>query len=67
MFRWLHAAVAWMATNPGMVETVDAKIYRVRNYYLAVGAFGTIFFAAFGICSVVAALWNVDGSFAYPK
>jgi hypothetical protein len=45
----------------------DARCFRVRRYYLVVGVVCAVFFAAMGIVSTVAALWNIDGSFARPK
>jgi hypothetical protein len=45
----------------------DAKCFRLRRYYLVVGVVCAVFFAAMGIASTVAALWNIDGSFARPK
>ncbi len=40
--------------------------YRPRRYYLVVGIAGAIFFSTMAIASVVAAYWNIDGSFARP-
>lgn len=40
--------------------------YRPRPYFLYVGLGTLIFFVVMGIGSVVAAWWNVDGSFAHP-
>src|SRR5262245_33709454 len=45
----------------------DARCYRLRRYYLVVGVVCAVFFAAMGIASTVAALWNIDGSFARPQ
>ena len=40
--------------------------YRPRRYYLIVGIVGAIFYSTMAIVSVVAAYWNIDGSFARP-
>ena len=45
----------------------EARCFRLRRYYLLVGIVGAVFFPAMGIGSTVAALWNIDCSFARPK
>jgi len=40
--------------------------YHPRRSYLIVGIVGAIFFSTMAIVSVVAAYWNIDGSFARP-
>ncbi len=40
--------------------------YRPRRYYLIVGIIGVTFCSTMAIFSVVAAYWNVDGSFGRP-
>ncbi|HMP03757.1 MAG TPA: hypothetical protein PKC45_14765 [Gemmatales bacterium] len=47
--------------------STGARCFRLRRYYLVVGVVCTVFFAVMGIASTVAALWNIDGSFARPK
>jgi hypothetical protein len=57
---------AWLAAGPRKVQAVEATVYRIRNYYLAVGLTCTACFTAFGVVSTLAALWNSDGSFPHP-
>ncbi len=54
------------AADIGQLPT-QARCLRVRRYYLVVGIVGAVFFAAMGIGSSVAALWNIDGPFPRPK
>jgi hypothetical protein len=53
-------------TDKAQLHT-EARCFRLRRYYLYVGIVCAVFFAAMGIGSTVAALWNFDGSFARPK
>jgi len=43
------------------------RCYRMRPFFRNVGLFCTIFSAAFGLVSILAAYFNVDGSFARPE
>lgn len=45
---------------------MTSKCYRMRRYFLYLGAACAAGFAATGIFSTLAALWNIDGSFPRP-
>jgi hypothetical protein len=45
----------------------ETRCFRLRRYYLLVGIVCGVVFVAIGIASTVAALWDIDGSFARPK
>lgn len=65
--RWLKRVAEWLADSPGKITTTDVTVYRIRNSYLALGVICTASFVAFGVASVIAAWWNIDGSFRFPK
>lgn len=44
-----------------------SKCYRPGREWLVIGIVGAIFFPTFGISSVYAAYWNIDGSFPHPR
>ncbi len=67
MWKWLRDVLNWLDSNPGKVTSPDGVIYRVHNAYLALGLLCTLFFAIMGITSVIAAWWNIDGSFPHPR
>jgi hypothetical protein len=52
-------------SNPSM--SPSAEVYRVRRTYVWFAAACCAFFVAIDVTTVVAAWWNIDGSFARPK
>lgn len=49
------------------IEADGARVYRLRRGFLWLGVGATLFFASVGVASVVAAWWNLDGSFPAPR
>jgi hypothetical protein len=59
--------VARLNSAPQPIEIEGVRVYRLKRFFLALGVGATVFFGSFGLASVVAAWWNLDCSFRYPR
>jgi hypothetical protein len=61
-----ESTLVWLKTHPRPIEFEGVRVYRLAHFNLVVGIVGALFFASIGIASVIAAWWNIDGSFRFP-
>jgi hypothetical protein len=61
-----ESIASWLSGAPPAAETDGAQVYRLGRVFLVLGVGATLCFVAIGVGSVVAAWWNIDGSFSRP-